>query len=579
MSPEQVIEVAERLYWVGGSFADDPFQCHAYLLEHGEESVLFDPGSNLTIDTTLAKIRSIVPLDHVKWFVCHHQDPDIVAAMPRIDALVRRPDARVVTHWRAEVLLKHLGLEMPFWRVEDHDWALELSERRLEFVFTPYLHFPGAFGTFDRATGTLLSSDLFGGFSSRPSLFAEAREDLEGVIRFHEHYMPSREVLGHTLGRLRKLPIQQIAPQHGHVLRGSLVDEAFSRLSGLDCGLYLLAEKDSEVARLLELSRTLQSTLKSLVLERDFKVFAAQLLEQVQHVLPAVAVEFVCDPANGDGMLHFAPESRYRGVERACPDALRSWASTAPAGAILDLPDDAGLGGGPGPRVWMRLGTTQESSCGVAVIRLESPRSPSTELDAVLHRLAEPLAVALEREALRRAIEAERDTLRELSVKDPLTGLFTRRYLDTEVPRVLARVDRGVSPGVACAMFDIDHFKSVNDGFGHPAGDVVLARVAERLRAESRDIDHAVRYGGEEFAWVMEVPSVELAVQAAERVRASIEALRFESGHLPEKVTISAGVALRQPGESLSALIARADRALYEAKRSGRNRVCVASAE
>lgn len=98
---------------------------------------------------------------------------------------------------------------MPFWLVEEHDWTLPLEDRRLQFVLTPYLHFPGAFTTFDHGTHTLFSSDLFGGFTSEPQLFAKDESYFEQIRAFHEHYMPSHEILMHGLLRLRELPLKQ----------------------------------------------------------------------------------------------------------------------------------------------------------------------------------------------------------------------------------------------------------------------------------------------------------------------------------------------------------------------------------
>ncbi|MFW5723940.1 MAG: hypothetical protein ACOCWF_05175 [Halochromatium sp.] len=76
------IEIADRVWWVGHVIPNDHFQCHVYLLEQGEQSVLFDPGSRLTFAHTLRKIEEVMPLSAIRWFVCHHQDPDIAAALP-----------------------------------------------------------------------------------------------------------------------------------------------------------------------------------------------------------------------------------------------------------------------------------------------------------------------------------------------------------------------------------------------------------------------------------------------------------------------------------------------------------------
>jgi len=105
------IEIADHIWWVGHYLKDDVFQCHVYLIEHGDQSILFDPGSKLTFSHTLQKIEELIPFSSIRYFVCHHQDPDITASLPRIDAMISRDDAVLVTHWRAWALLKHYDLK------------------------------------------------------------------------------------------------------------------------------------------------------------------------------------------------------------------------------------------------------------------------------------------------------------------------------------------------------------------------------------------------------------------------------------------------------------------------------------
>jgi hypothetical protein len=92
------IEITERVWWVGRYTPGDPFQCHAYLIERGDESVPLDPGGPMIFDHVLEKVEAVVGFDRVRWFVCHHQDPDITASLPRIDSMVTRPDAAVIVH-------------------------------------------------------------------------------------------------------------------------------------------------------------------------------------------------------------------------------------------------------------------------------------------------------------------------------------------------------------------------------------------------------------------------------------------------------------------------------------------------
>ncbi|MBB5203062.1 diguanylate cyclase (GGDEF)-like protein/PAS domain S-box-containing protein [Inhella inkyongensis] len=166
-----------------------------------------------------------------------------------------------------------------------------------------------------------------------------------------------------------------------------------------------------------------------------------------------------------------------------------------------------------------------------------------------------------------------REQLREQAIRDALTGLFNRRHFNELAEKELARSRRHGHP-TALVMLDIDHFKRINDTHGHPAGDTVLQRVAELLRAQMRLEDTPARVGGEEFALLLPRTDAAAASVLAERVRCAV---REAEGLLPDggRVTISLGVAVTQGEHKLEALYAAADAQLYRAKQSGRDRVCV----
>jgi two-component system cell cycle response regulator len=162
----------------------------------------------------------------------------------------------------------------------------------------------------------------------------------------------------------------------------------------------------------------------------------------------------------------------------------------------------------------------------------------------------------------------------ELAITDPLTGLFNRRYLESNLAKLAQRARAAGGP-LSLLLADIDHFKSVNDTHGHLVGDHVLREFAGRLRHLMRASDLVCRLGGEEFIIVMPDTSLEDARHVGERLCASIAAEPFQSGGAAAlKVTASVGVAtLGPPSEGVDALLKRVDLALYCAKREGRNRV------
>ena len=176
---------------------------------------------------------------------------------------------------------------------------------------------------------------------------------------------------------------------------------------------------------------------------------------------------------------------------------------------------------------------------------------------------------------LRRRVQRLLEETRALSVKDPLTGLYNRRYLVDQAPRMWRQARRD-GTRVAAMVLDLDHFKRLNDAHGHAAGDAVLRAVAGALSAGVRPADVLARTGGEELVVLGLVSDGAEAARLAERLRAAVAASRTEAGHA---VTASIGVALTRPvdGEdtrdALWRLVDRADAAMYEAKQQGRDRV------
>jgi diguanylate cyclase (GGDEF)-like protein len=178
-----------------------------------------------------------------------------------------------------------------------------------------------------------------------------------------------------------------------------------------------------------------------------------------------------------------------------------------------------------------------------------------------------------------------RESLRQQSIRDPLTGLYNRRFLEESAQREVLRASRlqaqNKSDGMAMMMIDIDHFKRFNDEHGHEIGDQVLCAVADALQRHARGSDVAARYGGEEFTIVLADMPAPQALERAEQVRQEVEKLELRASNKDlGKITISIGLAqFPTHGGTVEELLLAADKALYEAKRDGRNRVVVATQE
>jgi diguanylate cyclase (GGDEF)-like protein len=274
-------------------------------------------------------------------------------------------------------------------------------------------------------------------------------------------------------------------------------------------------------------------------------------------------------------------------IEKTC-----SWGTAA----IEDLhPPQACCGLRSGHPRW-RVKNESEIHCG----HFPGPAGPDCYLCVPIAAHGETqgvLYVECAGSAARRTVERRMDGLRQLlqltgmtvaslnlrtklenqSIRDPLTNLFNRHFMQIALERELARAERRRSM-LAILMVDVDHFKSFNDTWGHAAGDTVLKDVAAVFRESVREEDIVCRYGGEEFMIIITDISPEDAWDRAESLRRAVSALRVPlDKDVVAEVTVSIGVALYPTdGEHAEILVQKADKALYRAKREGRNRVLLA---
>lgn len=166
------------------------------------------------------------------------------------------------------------------------------------------------------------------------------------------------------------------------------------------------------------------------------------------------------------------------------------------------------------------------------------------------------------------------EAIRAESMTDPLTGLGNRKYFDRAVADAVALATKEGEP-LSLLMFDIDHFKSFNDNYGHLTGDQVLRLVAMSLKQNIKGQDITARYGGEEFAVVLPSTALKQALTVADHIRRAVMAKELKkksTGEILGRVTISIGVSMLRPSDTPESLMERADACLYAAKRSGRNR-------
>jgi len=171
-----------------------------------------------------------------------------------------------------------------------------------------------------------------------------------------------------------------------------------------------------------------------------------------------------------------------------------------------------------------------------------------------------------------------RENLRQQTIRDPLTGLYNRRFLEESLNREMARCKRNGN-AFAVLMIDVDHFKRFNDTYGHDAGDSTLRAISGALQRSTRESDIVCRFGGEEFVIVLPDANLQGASARAQRIVEFVRVLDIiHDGKPLPSITASIGLAMfPQNGETVKALIQSADKALYEAKGAGRDRIMLAA--
>ncbi|HEX5755614.1 MAG TPA: sensor domain-containing diguanylate cyclase [Arenimonas sp.] len=226
------------------------------------------------------------------------------------------------------------------------------------------------------------------------------------------------------------------------------------------------------------------------------------------------------------------------------------------------------------------LMTADQQPIGTLCVLGDQPREADTHTLELLEALAGQVMALVELRQTKRELEANLRRMEQLASTDELTGLMNRRRLMQKLAEECARGRRSLEP-LALVLLDLDHFKAVNDRWGHATGDIVLANTGRLILDSLRETDSAGRYGGEELCLILPGTAADGALNVAELLRNRMESLARALHGAPAYVTGSFGVALAISADDYHAedLLARADAALYRAKHQGRNRVVLAAPE
>ncbi|MDK9692676.1 MAG: ATP-binding protein [Sulfurimonas sp.] len=285
LDTSEAVQIAPNIYWVGMHLKNDPFQCHPYLIKNADESILIDPGSMLEFDETIRKIKTLISMSDIKYIVLHHQDPDLAAAVPEIEKLINRDDLLIVTHSRMSLLVKHYLIKSSYYEIDKCENTLVTSTGlKLDFLTTPYCHSPGAFVSYEPSSKVLFSGDIFGGIEESWDFYADESYFTKAKL-FHQEYMPSKDIFNYALGKIEKLDIELIAPQHGSIIEKKYISKLIEDMKNLDCGLYIEEKYNRELLDTIEELQRKEIELK----ERDLLLFEQSKRAEIGEMIGNIA--------------------------------------------------------------------------------------------------------------------------------------------------------------------------------------------------------------------------------------------------------------------------------------------------
>lgn len=224
-----------KIYWLGID-NETAFRCNVYMIKSGNEALIVDPGSRGFFEQVKRRALEVADLDEIKGLILCHQDPDVSASM--IDWLDLKDDLQIISSDRTNVLLPHYGKESyDFYSINENIVYKFLNGRELEFVEAPFLHFPGAFVTYDKSSNFLFSGDIWAALDIEWNLVVDDFEShTNNMDLFHIDYMASNIATRGFVSKIEDKKIDAILPQHGSIINKENVDDALKYLKELKCG-------------------------------------------------------------------------------------------------------------------------------------------------------------------------------------------------------------------------------------------------------------------------------------------------------------------------------------------------------
>lgn len=224
-----------EVYWLGID-NETAFRCNVYLIKSGNEAIIVDPGSRVFFEEVKRRALEIVSLEEIKGIILCHQDPDVAASM--IDWLDLKSDIKIISSDRTNVLLPHYGKDDYDFYSINSTLKYEFSNGRvINYIESPFLHFPGAFATYDTESKFLFSGDVWAALDIEWELVvSDFQEHINNMNLFHVDYMSSNKAAKGFARKLKDIQISAILPQHGSIIDENNVENAINYLDELKCG-------------------------------------------------------------------------------------------------------------------------------------------------------------------------------------------------------------------------------------------------------------------------------------------------------------------------------------------------------
>ena len=566
MDYTQAIEIAPKTYWIGSYLENDPFQCHPYLIENGDESVLIDPGSMLEFESLIAKTRTVTELSNIKYIILHHQDPDLCAAVPEIEKLINRDDLLIVTHSRMTVLIKHYLTTSDYYEVDKNNLQLATKNGlNLKFLTTPYCHSPGAFVSYEPRSKTLFSGDIFGGLEESWEFYA-TEDYFDQAKAFHASYMPGKDIFNYTLRKIEQLDINLIAPQHGSIIKNKFIPQLIEDMKNLNCGLYIDSKYNDE---LLDVINQLEASKEELKQKEQALKQKEQFLQNVVNGTADPIMVINCD--HTISLVNDAAACLINADFIADKDNPKCYEVSHHNNKPCEGENE------PCP---LKMVSEQKQTVRVTHNHfLQNGEKQFVELSAkpLLDENGEVYAIietAHDITMHRRSHEQLSQQMRLADYKashDDLTGLPTRELFFDRLQQSIKQARRHKNK-VAVLFIDLDNFKPINDTMGHQAGDIVLQTIAFRFQKILRQVDTVARIGGDEFVVVFNsLKQQQDIIEVVDKLIHSVkEPMNIDGRKI--NITTSIGISIYpDDGVETEVLVQHADSAMYKAKALGRD--------